>query len=62
MLSKLGAFDNKTGTKVYTKNDLAELVEYAQLRGIEIVPEIDIPAHTYAWGKAFPEIISTKSF
>ena len=26
-------------------------------RGVRVVPEIDVPAHTRAWGAAFPEIL-----
>ncbi|MFI3140818.1 MAG: beta-N-acetylhexosaminidase [Clostridia bacterium] len=29
----------------YTKDDIREILRYAKLRGIEIVPEIDFPAH-----------------
>ena len=25
--------------------------------GVEIVPEIDVPAHSASWGKAFPDIV-----
>ena len=32
----------------YTKADLAELVRLAALYGIEVVPEIDVPGHSYA--------------
>ena len=55
LLANRGSYDNKN--KVYTKSHLKDLVSYARLRGIEIVPEIDVPAHTLAWGKAFPNII-----
>lgn len=32
----------------YTQAQLRELVEYARVRGIEIIPEIDLPGHTTA--------------
>jgi len=54
MLANKGSWD---GTKVYKKSDLEALVFYAQLRGIEIIPEVDVPAHTFAWSKAFPDIV-----
>mmetsp|Transcript_19434 Transcript_19434/g.24012 ORF Transcript_19434/g.24012 Transcript_19434/m.24012 type:complete len:657 (+) Transcript_19434:88-2058(+) len=54
-LATLGAFDFPA--QVYTPADLRELVQYAKLFGVRIIPEIDIPAHTLSWGKAFPEII-----
>lgn len=41
-LSQLGAYSR---TEVYTHSDVAELVTYAAVRGIRIVPEFDAPAH-----------------
>ena len=38
----------------YTQEQLRELVEFARLRGIEIVPEIDLPGHTTAVLAALP--------
>jgi endonuclease/exonuclease/phosphatase family metal-dependent hydrolase len=43
--------------KIYTKDELKDLVFFAKERNIEIIPEIDIPAHSYSWGKAFDDII-----
>lgn len=40
----------------YTQAQLRELVEYAHIRGIEIVPEIDLPGHTTAILAACPEL------
>jgi hexosaminidase len=54
LLAKNGAYDV---TKVYKKTDLKELVEYAKVKGIDIVPEVGVPAHAFSWGKAFPNII-----
>ena len=39
----------------YTKEQFKEFVEYAALLGVEVVPEIDTPAHSLAIIKAFPE-------
>jgi N-acetyl-beta-hexosaminidase len=39
--------------KYYTIPDLQALVIYAQERGVEVIPEVDMPAHTYSWGQAF---------
>lgn len=42
LLARLGAYsENKT----YTENDITLLVEYAKLRGVRILMEIDSPAH-----------------
>lgn len=43
--------------KIYTKKDLMELVAYAMERGIEIIPEIDVPAHSLSWGRGYADII-----
>lgn len=33
----------------YSKEDIKEINDYAYLRGITIIPEIDVPAHTRSW-------------
>ena len=53
-LARNGSFSTK---KMYTKGDLRELVKYASDRGIEIIPEIDMPAHSKSWGRAFKDVI-----
>ena len=42
--------------KYYTKEDLKEIVRYATSRGIEIIPEIDLPGHSTALLAALPEL------
>ncbi|KAK8782739.1 hypothetical protein V5799_015919 [Amblyomma americanum] len=39
---------------VYSLKDVQDIIEYARLRGIRVIPEIDTPGHTQALGKAFP--------
>ncbi|KAL7675072.1 hypothetical protein ACOME3_001340 [Neoechinorhynchus agilis] len=46
---------------IYRPEDIAEIVEYARLRGIRVIPEIDSPDHTRSWGKGRPELL-TKCF
>jgi hexosaminidase len=41
----------------YTAADLAALVREASLRGIRVVPEVDVPAHTLSWGEAYPDMV-----
>jgi hypothetical protein len=53
-LARKGAFGPD---KLYTKADLRELVVYADGFGMEIVPEIDMPAHALSWGAAFEDLI-----
>ena len=40
----------------YTKSDYVEIVDYAASRGITVVPEIDVPAHTGAAVASYPEL------
>jgi len=53
-LAYQGAFSRE---KMYTLQDMRELVTFATSYGVEIIPEIDMPAHTLSWGKAFSDII-----
>jgi hypothetical protein len=53
-LARRGAFGPD---KMYTKADLMELVAFAEGYGMEIVPEIDMPAHALSWGAAFEDLI-----
>ncbi len=40
---------------IYTKQELKELVAYCAARGIEVIPEIDVPGHNQALAAAYPE-------
>lgn len=40
----------------YTQEQLADLIQYAAQRHIEIIPELDIPGHTVAILAAYPEL------
>lgn len=40
----------------YTQDELRELVSYARARGIEIVPEIEFPAHSEEVVASYPEL------
>ncbi|MDX5420950.1 MAG: beta-N-acetylhexosaminidase [Hymenobacteraceae bacterium] len=39
----------------YTKEEVKEVIRYAAIRGISIIPEIDIPGHSRATIAAYPE-------
>lgn len=43
---------------VYSRKDVQEIIEYARLRGIRVIPEVDTPGHTQALGKIFPDILT----
>ncbi len=45
----------------YTEEDIAELVQYAYERDVQIVPEIDIPGHSKAIIAAYPEFCHTEN-
>lgn len=40
----------------FTPEEMKELVEYAALRGIEIIPEIEMPGHSAEVTAAYPEL------
>ena len=40
----------------YTQDDMREIIAYAQARQVEIIPEIDMPAHSNAALAAYPEL------
>ncbi|KAJ2057778.1 Glucosamine-6-phosphate isomerase (Glucosamine-6-phosphate deaminase) (GNPDA) (GlcN6P deaminase) [Coemansia sp. RSA 922] len=42
----------------YSYKDVQNIINYARLRGIRVIPEFDMPGHTYAVGLSKPEIMS----
>jgi hexosaminidase len=44
----------------YTQQDITTIVKYAAQRGIRVVPEFVVPAHTTAILTAYPELASVK--
>ena len=40
----------------YSKEDLKEIIRYAGLFGIDVIPEIDFPGHGYALTKMYPNL------
>lgn len=44
----------------YSFEELEELEAYSQLRGVTIIPEIDIPGHSSPFVEAYPEIFALK--
>ncbi len=49
-------YDDTPHFGYYTHEDIKEIVSYALLREIEIVPEIDMPGHMQAAIAAYPEL------
>jgi len=48
-------FDGKKYGGYYTQEEIKAVVAYAHARGIEVIPEIDIPGHSAAILAAYPE-------
>lgn len=51
---------NNPDGKYYSKDDMKELIEYAALRGVRIVPEFNLPGHASPWVVAYPEMALSK--
>uniref|UniRef100_A0A2C9UU70 beta-N-acetylhexosaminidase n=1 Tax=Manihot esculenta TaxID=3983 RepID=A0A2C9UU70_MANES len=45
----------------YTFADAAEIVSYAQRRGINVLAEIDVPGHALSWGRGYPSLWPSKN-
>jgi hexosaminidase len=43
----------------YTQAGMRDLIRYAELRGILIVPEFDMPSHAKSWFAGYPELSSS---
>ncbi|KAI9329184.1 glycoside hydrolase superfamily [Obelidium mucronatum] len=58
-----GAFKNKDGSpKVYTEQDVTEIIEYAFTRGIRVIPEFSLPARGAAFANVNPAFISDLNY
>ncbi|KAJ1962292.1 Glucosamine-6-phosphate isomerase (Glucosamine-6-phosphate deaminase) (GNPDA) (GlcN6P deaminase) [Dipsacomyces acuminosporus] len=54
-LHKKGAYSQK---ETYFYNDVKKVIDYAKDRGIRVIPEFDVPGHTYIVNVARPDIMS----
>ncbi|XP_059666199.1 beta-hexosaminidase 1 [Cornus florida] len=45
-----------TKSERYTVEDAYEIVNFAKMRGINIMAEIDIPGHAESWGAGYPDL------
>ncbi|XP_071110161.1 beta-hexosaminidase subunit alpha-like isoform X1 [Haliotis cracherodii] len=55
-MSKEGAYNPET--HVYTQASIKEIIEFARLRGIRVMPEFDSPGHSQSWGKAITNLLT----
>lgn len=61
-LTEVGAWAGPEGKRMggfYTQDDIRELIDYAAVRGIEIIPEIEFPAHIQSAVVAYPWLCCT---
>lgn len=41
----------------YTQDEIREVVAYAKVRNVEIIPEVDLPGHSEALARVYPEVL-----
>jgi hexosaminidase len=51
--------DGKEHSGFYTQEEIRDVIEYARLRNIEIIPEIEMPGHARAALAAYPKLSCT---
>ena len=54
--ARYGKWDERYGG-FYTQEQMREIVEYAAVRNIEVIPEIDLPGHSHNLARVRPEIL-----
>lgn len=55
MVTEYGARPGDRYGGFYTQKEICEVVSFASARGVDVVPEIDLPGHSSAILSAFPE-------
>eukprot|EP00026_Physarum_polycephalum_P004786 Phypoly_transcript_04810.p1 GENE.Phypoly_transcript_04810~~Phypoly_transcript_04810.p1 ORF type:complete len:455 (+),score=56.61 Phypoly_transcript_04810:14-1378(+) len=53
-LAEYGAYQYPQTT--YSPENVSMIVNYAYERGVRVVPEFDIPGHSYSWGLGYPNL------
>ena len=54
--ARYGHSDQRYGG-YYTQAEMREIVKFAAVRNIEIIPEIDLPGHSHALARVMPEVL-----
>lgn len=49
-------FVNEPYGRVYTKDEMRDIIAYCGERGIDVIPEFDLPGHTSALLSAYPQL------
>jgi hexosaminidase len=49
---ELAQYSRYSKSEVYTAEDVKQILNAASLNAVQVVPEIDTPAHVRAWGQA----------
>lgn len=63
LLTEKGAYAGTKGDRLggyYTKDEMRDLIDYADFRNVEIIPEIEFPAHILSAIVAYPELSCTE--
>lgn len=47
-----------TPKHIYSPSDVQDVIEYARMRGIRVIPEMDTPGHTHAMARAYPDLLT----
>lgn len=61
-LTEVGAYAGPEHNKLggfYTQDDIREIIDYARLRNVEVIPEIEFPAHVLSAIVAYPWLSCT---
>lgn len=61
-LTEVGAYAGPEHNKLggfYTRDDIREILDYARLRNVEVIPEIEFPAHILSAVVAYPWLSCT---
>jgi len=54
LLTQFGAYN---ALFVYSHSDVQNIIQYANLRGIRVLPEFDMPTHANSWGAGYPYLV-----